>query len=73
MNEYLQYLVDDFFYTIVDAIALAVSLGIFIKVITLFTPLKNWGKIQENNLSLTIILTSLLVIFGAFAIAGFFI
>jgi len=73
MKEYLQYILDDLFYTIMDAIALAIALGIFIKIIRWITPLKGWEKIKENTIALTIIWALLLVMFGAFVIAGFFI
>lgn len=73
MREYLQYILDDFFYTIMDAIALGIALGIFIKIIHWITPLKSWEKIKENTIALTIIWAVILIIFGAFVIAGFFI
>ena len=72
MNEYLQYILDDFFYTIVDTIVLAVSLGIFIKLIALTTPLKSWDKIKDNSVALSIVWMIILFIFGAFIVAGFF-
>ena len=73
MKEYLQYILDDLFYTIMDAIALGVALGIFIKIIRWITPLKSWVAVKENAIASTIIWALILVIFGAFVIAGFFI
>jgi uncharacterized membrane protein YjfL (UPF0719 family) len=73
MNEYLQYVLDGFFYNIVDAIVLAVSLGIFIRIIAWIIPLKSWEKIKENSIALVIIWAIILIIFGVFIISGYFI
>ena len=73
MREYLQYILDDLFYTIMDAIALGIALGVFIKVIHWFTPLKSWDKIKESSVASAIIWALILIIFGAFVVAGFFI
>jgi len=73
MNEYLWYILDDFFYNIIDALALGVSLGLFIKIISLIAPFKSWDKIKENTTALAIIWAIILVIFGVFIIAGYFI
>jgi len=73
MNEYLQYILDGFFYNIVDAIVFGISLGIFVKIITLIIPLKGWEKIKENPVALVIIWSIILIIFGAFIISGYFI
>ena len=73
MNEYLQYILDGFFYNIVDAVVFGVSLGIFVKIIALIIPLKGWEKIKENAIALVIIWSIILIIFGAFIISGYFI
>jgi len=73
MNEYLQYILDGFFYNIVDAVVFGISLGIFVKIITLIIPLKGWEKIKENPIALVIIWSIILLIFGAFIISGYFI
>lgn len=73
MNGYLQYISDSFVYNIVDAITFGIGLIILIKIITLFTPLKNWEKIKENGLALAIIWIMILILFGAYAISGYFI
>lgn len=73
MSNYLQYLFDDFFYSIVDAIAMAVSIGIFIKILVLISPLRCWEKIKENSIALAIIWAVVLSIFGTFVIVGYFI
>jgi len=73
MNEYLQYVLDGFFYNIIDAIVLAVSLGIFIRIIAWIIPLKNWEKIKENSIALVIIWAIILITFGVFIISGYFI
>ena len=73
MKEYLQYILDDLFYTIMDAIALGIALGVLIKIISWISPLKSWEKIKDNAIALVIIWAVILVIFGAFVIAGFFI
>jgi len=73
MNGYLQYILDGFVYNIVDAITFGIGLIILIKIITLFTPLKNWEKIKENGLALAIIWITILILFGAYTISGYFI
>jgi len=73
MNGYLQYVLDDFFYSIVDAIALGISLSVLIRVIMWVSPLKGWEKIKENNITLAIIWAIILIIFGAFVISGYFV
>ena len=73
MNEYLTYILNSFFYNIIDALAFAVALGILMKVITWITPLKNWEKIRENSITLTIVLVVILIIFGAYVISGYFV
>jgi len=73
MSEYLQYVLDGFFYNIIDAIVLAVSLGIFIRIIAWIIPLKSWEKIKENSIALVIIWAIILIIFGVFIISGYFI
>lgn len=73
MKEYLQYILDDLFYTIMDAIALGIALGVLIKIISWISPLKSWEKIKDNAIALVIIWAVILVIFGAFVVAGFFI
>jgi hypothetical protein len=73
MNEYLQYLLDGFFYNIVDAVVFGISLGIFIKIIARIIPLKGWEKIKENAVALVIIWSIIMIIFGAFIISGYFI
>ncbi|MFH1346801.1 MAG: hypothetical protein ABIH10_00945 [Spirochaetota bacterium] len=73
MNGYLQYILDSFVYNIVDAITFGIGLIILIKIITLFTPLKNWEKIKENGLALAIIWIVILILFGAYTISGYFI
>lgn len=73
MNEYLQYILDGFFYNIIDALVFSISLGIFVKIITLIIPLKGWEKIKENPVALVIIWSIILLIFGAFIISGYFI
>ena len=73
MNEYLQYLLDGFFYNIVDAIVFGIALGIFVKIIAWIIPLKGWEKIKENPVALVIIWSIILIIFGAFIISGYFI
>jgi hypothetical protein len=73
MNEYLQYILDSFIYNIIDAITFAVALGILMKVITWIIPLKDWEKIKENAVALTIIWAIILILFGAFIISGYFI
>jgi len=73
VNEYLQYILDGFFYNIVDAIVFGIALGIFVKIITWIIPLKGWEKIKENSVALVIIWSIILIIFGAFIISGYFI
>lgn len=73
MNDYLQYIFDDFFYSIIDAIAVAISIGVFIRLVVLISPLRGWEKVKENSIALAIIWSVVLFIFGAFVIAGFFI
>jgi len=73
MNEYLQYVLDGFFYNIIDAIVLAFSLGIFIRIIAWISPLKSWKKIKDNNIALVIIWAIILIIFGVFIISGYFV
>lgn len=73
MIEYLQYILDDFFYNLVDAVALGISLAVLIKIISLVTPLKNWTKIQESSIATAIIWAVILIIFGAFVISGYFV
>ena len=72
MNEYLQYLLDNFIYTILDAAALGLGIVILIRIITWLTPLK-LEKIKENSIAIIIIWGIILVIFGAFTISGYFI
>jgi len=72
-SEYLQYIVDSFFYNIVDSIILAISLGLLIKIISWITPLKSLEKIKENSIALVIIWTVIIILFGAFIISGYFI
>ncbi len=73
MNEYLQYILDSFVYNIIDAVAFGLGLGILIKVISLITPLKSWEKIKESGLTLVIIWTTILILFAAYAILGYFV
>ena len=73
MNEYLQYILDSFIYNITDAIAFGIGIGILIKVISLITPLKGWEKIKENSLALVIIWITILILFAAYAISGYFV
>jgi len=73
MNEYLQYVLDGFFYNIIDAIVLAFSLGIFIRIIAWISPLKSWEKIKENSIALVIIWAIILIIFRVFIISGYFV
>jgi heme/copper-type cytochrome/quinol oxidase subunit 2 len=73
MNQYLQYILDSFVYNIIDAIAFGLGLGILIKIISLMTPLKGWEKIKENSLALVIIWTIILILFGVYAISGYFV
>ncbi len=73
MNEYLQYVLDGFFYNIIDAIVLAISLGLFIRIIAWIIPLKGWEKIKENSIASVIIWAIILIIFGVFIISGYFI
>ena len=72
MNEYLQYLLDNFIYTILDAAALGLGIVILIRIITWLTPLK-LEKIKENSIAIIIIWGIILAIFGAFTISGYFI
>ncbi|MCM8820140.1 MAG: hypothetical protein NC925_05025 [Candidatus Omnitrophica bacterium] len=69
MNEIL----DGFFYNIIDALVLAVSLGIFVRIIAWITSIKNWEKIKESGITLVIIWAIILIIFGVFIISGYFI
>ena len=73
MNEYFQYIIEQFFYNIIDAIALGISLVIFIKIITWLTPLKELRKIQENSIGAAIVWAIIFIIFAAFIISGYFI
>lgn len=72
MNEYLQYLLDDFFYTIFDAIALGLGIAILIRMISWLTPLK-LEKVKENNSAVVIIWGIILIVFAVFTISGYFI
>lgn len=72
MSVYLSYILDSLVYNIVDAIIFGLSLAIFIKVISLMTPIKTWEKIKESPVALAIILGIILVLFGAYAISGYF-
>ena len=73
MNEYLQYILDGFFYNIVDAVVFGIALDIFVKIIAWIIPLKGWEKIKENTVALVILWSIILIIFGAFIISGYFI
>ena len=73
MNEYLKYISDSIVYNIVDAITFGIGMGILIKVISFITPLKSWEKIKESSLALTIIWTTILILFAAYAISGYFV
>ncbi len=72
MNEYLQYILDDFFYGIVDAVAVAVALAIFIKILTRIGPMKGWETIKDNSVAAAIIWAVMLSVFGAFLISTYF-
>jgi len=73
VNEYLQYILDGFFYNIVDAVVFGIALDIFVKIIAWIIPLKGWEKIKENTVALVILWSIILIIFGAFIISGYFI
>lgn len=73
MNEYLQYILEGFFYNIVDAIVFGISLVIFVKIIAYIIPFKSWEKIKENPIAIAIIWSIILIIFGSFIISGYFI
>ena len=73
MYEYLQYILDSFIYSIVDAIAFGLSVVVLIRLITWATPLGGFEKIKENYVAMTIIWAIILVLFGAFTISGYFI
>ncbi|KKT22799.1 hypothetical protein A2108_01160 [Candidatus Wolfebacteria bacterium GWA1_42_9] len=73
MNQYLQYILDSFVYNIVDAVMFGLGLAILIKLISLATPLRGWEKIKESSLALAIIWITILIIFGAYTISGYFV
>jgi len=73
MNEYLQYILDSFIYTIIDAVAFGLGIVILIRIITRISPLKDMEKIKENSIAVAIIWAIILILFGAFTISGYFI
>jgi hypothetical protein len=70
MNEYLQYFLDNLVYNMIDAVVLAVSLVIFLKIVSVFTPLKNLKKMGENPVALAVFGSVILLVFIWFLTAG---
>lgn len=73
MNEYLQYILDSFIYTIIDAVAFGLGIVILIRIITWISPLKDLEKIKENSIAMAIVWAIILILFGVFTISGYFI
>ena len=73
MYEYLQYFLNSFIYTVIDAIALGLGIAIIIRIITWLTSLNGLEKIRENNIATAIIWGIILIILGVFTISGYFI
>ena len=70
MNGYLQYFLDNLIYNIIDAIVLGISLVIFVRIVSFFTQLKSFKKVQEHPVALAILWGIILVVFIWFLTAG---
>lgn len=69
---YLIYIFEDIFYSFIDVIVYAISLGILIKLLSILTPLKDWGKIKESSMASAIVLSIIFVLFTLFTVAGWY-
>ena len=73
MSEYLQYLLDGLVYTITDAVVIGLAIAILIRIVMWLTPLKSLDKIKENSTAMLVIVTTILLIFGAYTIIMYFV
>jgi uncharacterized membrane protein YjfL (UPF0719 family) len=66
---YIIYLLRDYLATFGWAIVLAISLGVFVKIFSKFTPIDEWEEIKKGNIGAAIIIASIII--GAALIIGY--